>query len=99
MRYAGDDPKFYRSGTWRNLRRKVFIRDCFKCQHCGSRADHVDHILPRKRGGDDTLDNLQALCRRCHSLKTRLENPDKCKRKPSSRAKTWSDLVADAIGD
>ena len=29
----------------------------------------VDHILPRKRGGTDHIDNLQLLCGACNSLK------------------------------
>ena len=30
----------------------------------------ADHILPRSRGGEDTLENLQGLCHTCHSRKT-----------------------------
>jgi ATP adenylyltransferase len=33
------------------------------------RALEVDHIVPRNRGGTDDLDNLQALCYRCNSMK------------------------------
>ena len=33
------------------------------------RALDVDHILPRKHRGDDTLDNLQALCWLCNTNK------------------------------
>lgn len=36
-------------------------------------ADTVDHILPKSRGGDDTWENLQSLCRSCHSRKTSAE--------------------------
>lgn len=33
-------------------------------------ATDVDHIVPRSRGGQDVLDNLQSLCHACHSKKT-----------------------------
>lgn len=31
---------------------------------------HVDHIVPRARGGTDDRSNLQGLCSSCHSSKT-----------------------------
>lgn len=33
-------------------------------------AEHVDHRVPRSRGGTDDASNLSALCARCHSKKT-----------------------------
>jgi hypothetical protein len=32
-------------------------------------ATHVDHVIPRRLGGDDSMDNLQALCKRCNLAK------------------------------
>lgn len=65
-----------------NRRRQVYERDGGKCQGCGeklffgqgsARSMEMDHILPRGKGGDDSLDNLQSLCgpwlNRCHSKK------------------------------
>ena len=37
-------------------------------------ATDVDHILPRRAGGADSYDNLQALCHVCHSRKTALQS-------------------------
>ncbi len=56
-------------------RRAVFARDDYRCQYCGSRADSIDHIVPRSRGGRDVWDNLAAACRPCNSAK-RDRTPD-----------------------
>lgn len=52
------------------LRWKVWEKDNFTCQICGSRTNlSVDHIYPESAGGKTTLDNLQTLCRTCNSRK------------------------------
>lgn len=53
------------------IRWQVFERDNFKCVACGvSAADgailHVDHIVPRSKGGKDVIDNYQTLCHICN---------------------------------
>ena len=52
------------------LRWKVFERDGFTCKCCGAR-DHLraDHIVPERKGGLATLENLQTLCAVCNSRK------------------------------
>ena len=41
-----------------------------RCQRCGSDEPlTVDHVTPLSRGGSNTAENLQALCRRCNSIK------------------------------
>lgn len=50
-------------------RRAVFVRDNFECQYCGGRAENVDHVVPRSRGGRHTWDNVVAACRSCNSRK------------------------------
>jgi diadenosine tetraphosphate (Ap4A) HIT family hydrolase len=56
-----------------NVRYEVFKRAGFRCELCGSPAQEkaleVDHILPRKHGGKDALENLQALCWQCNANK------------------------------
>jgi 5-methylcytosine-specific restriction protein A len=45
------------------------------CAVCGVRpAIDVDHITPLEAGGEDTIANLQGLCRQCHGRKTRRES-------------------------
>ena len=50
-------------------RRAVFVRDDFECQYCGSKAENVDHIVPRSKGGTHTWDNVVAACRPCNARK------------------------------
>lgn len=46
-----------------------------KCAACGCKTGGAnglewDHIIPLKLGGEDTLENLQPLCKACHKPKT-----------------------------
>ncbi len=50
-------------------RRGVFARDQHRCQYCGSRADSIDHVHPRSRGGEHIWENVVACCRRCNMNK------------------------------
>jgi hypothetical protein len=53
------------------LRFEVLSACRFRCQACGASASsgaelHIDHILPRSKGGTDDRWNLQVLCRDCN---------------------------------
>jgi len=37
-------------------------------------ATEVDHIVPLRAGGTNDAENLQALCKSCHSRKTAIED-------------------------
>ena len=73
------DKRFIKSLPWRRLRlRKRAAQPV--CQDCEARgrttvAIEVDHVLPRKQRPDLALawSNLRALCKPCHSRKTRGE--------------------------
>ena len=51
---------------------RIFDRDDYKCLACGRTSEHegvilhVDHILPRSKGGTDEDSNLQTLCSECN---------------------------------
>ena len=59
------------SRKYRTHKERVFKRDGRVCRYCGSDEEplHIDHIIPRKRGGTHDLDNLQVLCKSCNLRK------------------------------
>lgn len=54
---------------YRRLRPLVLDRDGFTCRYCGGPATTVDHVIPRSKGGQNTLENLVAACKRCNLSK------------------------------
>ena len=54
----------------KKLRFEVFKRDSFKCQYCGATSPEVilevDHIIPIKEGGDNSITNLITACDKCN---------------------------------
>jgi 5-methylcytosine-specific restriction protein A len=58
---------------WRRLRRLVLESEPW-CRACGTNpATEVDHIVSKTDGGSDAIENLQGLCKSCHSRKTMVE--------------------------
>lgn len=53
-----------------SLKWKIFKRDNFTCQHCGSQEFlELDHIIPFLKGGKDEETNYQTLCKKCNLRK------------------------------
>ena len=50
-------------------RRAVLDRDRHACVYCGLRADTIDHVRPRSRGGEHIWTNVVAACARCNHRK------------------------------
>jgi len=50
-------------------RRAVFARDNYTCQYCGGKAESIDHVVPRSRGGAHSWENVVAACRKCNNRK------------------------------
>jgi 5-methylcytosine-specific restriction endonuclease McrA len=50
-------------------RRAVMDRDDHSCAYCDSRADTIDHVVPRSRGGRHEWTNVVAACARCNHRK------------------------------
>jgi 5-methylcytosine-specific restriction endonuclease McrA len=59
----------YRRGGGAVTRRAVLHRDHHRCAYCGSKADTVDHVVPRSRGGRHEWTNVVAACLRCNGRK------------------------------
>jgi 5-methylcytosine-specific restriction endonuclease McrA len=84
-------------------RRAIFARDDHRCQYCGDRADSIDHVMPRSRGGQHTWENVAAACRPCNLGKRdrtpeeagmRLTNP--CR---APRSSAWVVVSVNAVPD
>jgi 5-methylcytosine-specific restriction endonuclease McrA len=52
-----------------NLRKATIMRDNNKCMECGKSncVLEVHHIVPKRLHGSDIINNLIALCEKCHS--------------------------------
>lgn len=44
-------------------------RDAYRCAYCGLRAETIDHVMPRSRGGLHTWENCVASCMSCNHRK------------------------------
>lgn len=54
------------------LRNFIFSRSNGKCSYCGEKAVEIDHIVPKSKGGTDSVNNLTASCRACNEKKSNL---------------------------
>lgn len=77
-----DNDRFYLSRAWRELRYLVLKNCDGRCMCCGASAKdgvriHVDHIVPRSRGGAELdINNCQVLCEDCNIGKSNLDDRD-----------------------
>ena len=75
-------------------RRGVLARDAHRCQYCGRRADSIDHVRPRSRGGAHSWDNVVAACRRCNTRKRdQLLSETGMRLYRTPRPPTWTTLI------
>jgi 5-methylcytosine-specific restriction endonuclease McrA len=44
-------------------------RDRYRCAYCGGRAETIDHVVPRSRGGAHSWTNCVACCAKCNHRK------------------------------
>lgn len=61
---GGGDPD-----KWTAIKIPILERDNKMCAYCGRRADTVDHVVPKTKGGDENPLNLVACCKRCNMKK------------------------------
>lgn len=50
-------------------RAALMRRDNYRCVYCGKKAETIDHVLPRSRGGQHTWENCVASCTPCNHRK------------------------------
>jgi len=50
-------------------RAALMRRDNYLCAYCGIKADTIDHVIPRSRGGIHSWENCVASCTRCNHRK------------------------------
>lgn len=61
--------RLYAGSAWRQLRRKIRLRDRGICQRCGgNESTHMHHIQPWSTNEElrFDIDNIITLCRECH---------------------------------
>lgn len=63
-----------------SIRYEVLKRAKGRCELCGISKDlkalEVDHITPKNKGGEDSINNYQALCYTCNANKRDLDDTD-----------------------
>ena len=69
---------------WQRLRKMKLARRPM-CECCGSPANEVDHVIALSAGGTNEMDNLQSLCKSCHSRKTVAEDGGFARGRPINR--------------
>jgi 5-methylcytosine-specific restriction endonuclease McrA len=57
--------------TVRLTKKEILRRDDYTCQYCGQRTPYltVDHVIPRRFGGQYVWENLVAACPACNHRK------------------------------
>ncbi|KOS53707.1 HNH endonuclease, partial [Rhodococcus rhodochrous] len=50
-------------------RAALMHRDRNRCAYCGAKAETIDHVVPRSRGGDHSWENCVACCASCNHRK------------------------------
>ena len=60
--------KFIKSAVWAAIREQVFNERGRLCENCGfDRYLQVHHLTYDRFGGEELMEDLQILCRKCHS--------------------------------
>ena len=54
------------------LRSYLFKKYNGQCVYCGNKAEEIEHIVPKSKGGTDSLYNLVIACKKCNKLKGKL---------------------------
>src|SRR5689334_3163854 len=88
--------------TWAAIVRQVESRAAGRCEYCRMHQSlqgatfHIEHVIPRARGGPSTLDNLAVACPGCNlhkSDRTHVIDPDSSSTVPlfNPRTDLWDE--------
>lgn len=69
-----DEQRRMQNWEWKRRRSECYERDGWTCQDCGVHCTSIPgptriqahHVIPRRSGGSDELENLITLCTSCH---------------------------------
>ena len=56
----------------KNLREFIFSKTKGRCSYCGAKAEEIDHIIPKSKGGSNSTYNFTPACRSCNEKKSNL---------------------------
>ena len=56
----------------RKLREFIFKKNNYKCIYCKNKGEEIEHIVPRSKGGTNSVFNLTLSCRKCNKNKGNL---------------------------
>ena len=54
------------------LRSYLFNKYNGRCVYCGAKAEEIEHIIPKSKGGTNSPHNLVIACKKCNKLKDKL---------------------------
>lgn len=82
------------------IQRQVYERAAGRCEYCRMHhalqgaTFHVEHIVPRSRGGDSKLENLAWACPGCNLRKSSRVAAKDPQRPPHELARCWDVAAA-----
>jgi len=64
----------YQNGNLKDmkLRNFIFQKYNYSCVYCGDRGEEIEHIIPKSKGGTNSINNLTLSCRKCNISKGNL---------------------------
>ena len=64
----------YQNGSLKDtkLREFIFKKNNYKCVYCSNQGEEIEHIVPRSKGGTNSVFNLTLSCRKCNESKGNL---------------------------
>jgi len=64
----------YQKGSLKGIKLRDFIfqKHNHSCVYCGDRGEEIEHIIPKSKGGTNSVTNLTLSCRKCNMAKRNL---------------------------